>query len=80
LARTLIDEILLASEAEIRQAVFSLLNQAQLLVEASGAIAIAPLLKNPQSFADKTVVCVLTGANIDSNIVVNIINEQLGAQ
>ncbi len=80
LARTLIDEILLASETEIRQAVFSLLNQAQLLVEASGAIAIAPLLKNPQSFTDKTVVCVLTGANIDSNIVADIINEQHSMQ
>jgi len=77
LARTLIDDILLASEAEIRQSIFALLSQEQLLVEASGAIAIAPLLANPQSFADKTVVCVLTGANIDSHIVAEIINEQL---
>lgn len=80
LARTLVDEILLASEPEIRQAIFTLLNQEQLLVEASGAIAIAPLLANPESFANRTVVCVLTGANIDSDIVANIINDQLCTQ
>ncbi len=75
LARTLIETVLVHSESEIRQAVFTLLNREQLLVEASGAIAVAPLLTDPARFAGKTVVCVLTGANIDSSIVADIIRE-----
>lgn len=65
LARALIDRIELASEAELRRAILTLLSHEQLLVEASGAIAIAPLLQNPQDYKDQTVVCILTGANID---------------
>ena len=67
-ARTLIDEILLVSEAELRRAVFTLVDQEQLVVEASGAIAIAPLLAENHPFQGQTVVCVLTGANIDSRL------------
>ena len=75
LARTLIETVLVYSESEIRRAIFTLLNREQLLVEASGAIAVAPLLANPAQFAGKTVVCVLTGANIDTAVVANIIQE-----
>ncbi len=75
LARTLVDNILLHSEADIRQAIFTLLSREQLLVEASGAIAIAPLLQNSLDIAGKTVVCILTGANIDSGLLSTIIQE-----
>ena len=47
IARTLIDQILLFSELELRRAIFTLVDQEQLVVEASGAIAIAPLLSRP---------------------------------
>jgi len=73
LARTLIETVLTFSETDIRRAIFTLLNHEQLLVEASGAIAIAPLLTDPARFSGKTVVCVLTGANIDTGIVADII-------
>ena len=75
LARTLIETVLVHSETEILRAVFTLLDREQLLVEASGAIAIAPLLADPARFAGKTVVCVLTGANIDSAVVADIVRE-----
>jgi threonine dehydratase len=74
-ARTLIDDILLFSEAALRRAVFTLVEQEQLVVEASGAIAIAPLLADPPTFQGQTVVCILTGANIDTRLLAQILQE-----
>lgn len=76
ISRTLIDEILLFSETELRQAVFTLIDQEQLVVEASGAIAIAPLLRPDHAFNGKTVVCVLCGANIDSQLLADILQTE----
>jgi threonine dehydratase len=74
-ARTLIDEVLLASEADLRRAVFSLLNWEQLVVEPSGAIAIAPLLNGDLDVGGKTVVCVLSGGNIATALLRDILVE-----
>lgn len=74
IARTLIDDILLFSEADLRHTVFTLVEQEQLVVEASGSIAIAPLLAESHQFIGKTVVCVLTGANIDTALLGEILS------
>jgi threonine dehydratase len=74
IARTLIDEILLFSEANLRQAILTLIDQEQMVVEASGAIAVAPLLAAGQQFQGQHVVCVLTGANIDTRLLANIVH------
>jgi threonine dehydratase len=77
LAATLIEDILLYSEADLRQAIFTLLDREQLVIEASGAIAIAPLLQPWLDVAGKTVVCILTGANLDSGLLSQILQEAL---
>jgi len=74
IARTLIDDILLFSEADLRRAIFTLIDQEQLVVEASGAIAIAPLLAEGHRLRGQTVACVLTGANIDTTLLAEILN------
>jgi threonine dehydratase len=74
----LIDSILLATEAELRQAIFTLLDQEQQVVEASGAIAIAPLLSGQLDVAGRTVACVLTGGNLDTVLLRNILFEMTG--
>ena len=74
-ARTLIDRILLAGEADLRRAVFTLLDQHQLVVEASGAIAIAPLLNGGLDAAGRTVVCILSGGNIAGALLRDILAE-----
>ena len=66
IARTLIDRILLASEEDMCQAIFVLLDREHLVVEASGAIAIAPLLNGTFDVVGQIVVCVLSGANIET--------------
>lgn len=64
IGRDLIDHILLASEAEMRQAIYALLAQEQLVVEASGAAAIVPLLNGSLDVEGKVVVCILSGGNL----------------
>ncbi|MCA9930758.1 MAG: pyridoxal-phosphate dependent enzyme, partial [Anaerolineales bacterium] len=70
-------EILLATEVEIRTAVFTLIDQHQQIVEPSGAIAIAPLLNSAVDLQGKTVVCVLTGGNLDTPLMHQILKEEL---
>jgi threonine dehydratase len=75
IARTLVEDILLFGEDDLRQAIFTLIDQEQLVVEASGAIAIAPLLRDDHQLKDQTVVCILTGANIDSRLLADILRQ-----
>jgi threonine dehydratase len=76
LAGSLIDSISLASEAELRRAIFTLLDQEQLVVEASGAVAICPLLNGSLEVAGKNAVCVLSGGNLDTALLSQILDEQ----
>lgn len=68
-------DILLADEAAIRRAIYTLLADEQLVVEASGAIAIAPLLDGALDLRGKRVVAILTGANIDARVLREILAE-----
>ncbi len=74
-ARTLIDQVLLASEADLRRATFTLLDREQLVVEPSGAIAITPLLNGVLDVEGKTVVCVLSGGNLATTLLSDILVE-----
>jgi threonine dehydratase len=75
IAGTLIEQVLLASEADLRQAIFTLLDREQLVVEASGAITIAPLLNGALDVAGQKVVCILSGGNIESTLLRDILIE-----
>ncbi|MDM8531603.1 pyridoxal-phosphate dependent enzyme [Anaerolineales bacterium HSG25] len=79
LCRTRVDEILMFDEAQIRHSVFTLIDQEQMVIEGSGAIAIVPLLDEAhrEALAGKTVVCVLTGGNIDSRLLAEILRENV---
>ena len=72
IAGDLIDEIVLVSEEETRAAVFTLLELAQLVVEGSGAVGLAALLAGKVNLAGRKVVAVLTGANIDAGLLLEI--------
>ncbi|MBE2221941.1 MAG: pyridoxal-phosphate dependent enzyme [Anaerolineae bacterium] len=75
LAYDKIDTIVLSSEAAMRQAIFWLLHRHQLVVEASGAIAITPLLTNSVDLSGLTVVCVLSGGNLETAVLRDILQE-----
>lgn len=75
LARTLIDEVSLVGEADLRQATFTLLDREQIVAEPSGAIAIAPLLNGTLQVEGQTIVCVLSGGNIATTLLRDILVE-----
>ncbi|MCA9874153.1 MAG: threonine/serine dehydratase [Anaerolineales bacterium] len=75
LARDLIDEVVLSSEADMRRAMFTLIDQHQLIAEASGAIAIAPVLTRQIDITGLTVVCVLSGGNVDTAVLRAVLSE-----
>ena len=51
----------------------------QLVVEGAGAIAIAPLLNGQLELQDLQIAAVLTGRNIDSSLLHEILGEQSGS-
>jgi len=59
-----IDDIVLVSDEEMRQAIVTLLDSAHMLVEPAGAAPLAAALKMRAELQGKRVVLVLTGANI----------------
>jgi threonine dehydratase len=74
-ARDNIDEIVLMSEPDMRRAVYCLLDRERLVVEASGAIAVAPLMRGDGSLRGRIIVCVLTGGNIETSLLRDILVE-----
>jgi len=75
IARDLIDEIILVSEEELRAAVFTLLDTCQELVEGAAAASLAPLLSGKLRLPGQKVALILTGRNIDTALVREILDE-----
>ena len=76
---------MVVSEEAIWEAVYALLELNQLVVEGSGAVAVAPLLAGPASgyeteldLQGKKVVAVLSGGNIDAELLFRIIQARMG--
>jgi threonine dehydratase len=63
-----VDRVLLVKEETLRHAIYLLWNHDKQVVEGSGAAAVAPIIENKTLFRGKTVVSVVTGGNIDSDL------------
>lgn len=63
-----VDCVMLVEEKTLRHAVFLLWNYDRQVVEGSGAAAVAPVIENKPFFRSKTVVSVVSGGNIDSDL------------
>jgi threonine dehydratase len=75
LAGDLIDQVLVVPEADARRSVAWLASHEQVVVEGSGAIAIAPLLNGQLDAEGQRVVAVLTGRNIDGSLLLEILGQ-----
>ena len=76
----LADDVVLVSEEEIIRAIFFLLEREKLVVEGAGAVGVAAILEGKIRVGPAdTVVCVLSGGNIDMNMVSRIIDRGLWA-
>jgi threonine dehydratase len=60
----LVDEVCLVSEEEMLRGIRALLFEEHVVAEAAGAAPLAALLQNPTAYAGRTVVLLVTGANI----------------
>ncbi len=59
-----VDDYILASELEIKEALLSVLKNQHLLIEGAAGVSLACLFKNRERFKNKNVVIILSGANI----------------
>jgi threonine dehydratase len=73
----LVDEILLVPEAEIETAVSLFLQIEKTVVEGAGAAGLAALLAHPDRFKGRSVGLILTGGNIDTRLLANVLLRDL---
>ena len=78
--QTLVDDVVLVDEDEIIRAIFFLLEREKMVVEGAGAVGVAALLEDKLPIRQgERVVCILSGGNIDMNILSRIIDRGLWA-
>lgn len=75
--RDLLDDFLLVSEARIESALALLLQIEKTLVEGAGATGLAALMDNREMFAGRKVGIVLSGGNIDTRLLANVLLRDL---
>ncbi|HUY76032.1 MAG TPA: threonine ammonia-lyase [Ktedonobacterales bacterium] len=82
ITRALVDDVITVDDDEIIRAVLLLMERCKLLVEGAGAVSVAALLSGrARPFVEgKRVAAVLTGGNIDMNLVGRFIQHGLAAQ
>ena len=62
------------SDDELKRAILLILEHTHNLTEGAGAASLAGLIKNKEIFKGKKVVCVLTGGNLQMDVLKDIIN------
>lgn len=77
LVQRYVDEIALVDEEEIAGAILALMEQEKLLAEGAGAVALAALMEEKVRVEGEKVVLIVSGGNIDVNILARIIEKGL---
>ncbi len=72
-----VDEIITVSDDEIASAVLLLMEKEKIVSEGSGALPVAAIMFDKISLSNKNIVCVVSGGNIDVNILSRVINRAL---
>ena len=60
-----VDDIVLVSDEEIKQAQFFVLERMKQLIEPSSAVTVAAAMNRKLGVENKNVVCVLSGGNVE---------------
>ncbi|MBA2936451.1 threonine ammonia-lyase [Sphingomonas sp. CGMCC 1.13654] len=77
IVRSLVKDIVLVSERDLEKALSLLLQIEKTVVEGAGAAGLAALLAHPERFAGRNVGLVLTGGNIDTRLLANVLLRDL---
>ena len=72
-----VDDIVTVSEDEIASAVLSLIEKQKLIAEGAGALSVAAAMFDKLPIKNKKTVCLVSGGNIDVNILSRVINRGL---
>lgn len=72
-----VDQIVTVSENEIAFAILQYIEKSKLVVEGAGAVPLAAVLANKIDVSGKTTVLVVSGGNIDVNLISRVINKGL---
>ena len=72
-----VDDIITVSEDEIASAVLTLIEKEKMIAEGAGALSVAAILYDKIPLKGKNVVAVVSGGNIDVNILSRVINRAL---
>ena len=72
-----VDEIITVSDDEIASAVLLLMEKEKIVTEGSGALPVAAVMFDRIPLKNKNIVCVVSGGNIDVNILSRVINRAL---
>ncbi|MFI3170005.1 MAG: threonine ammonia-lyase [Faecalibacterium sp.] len=72
-----VDEVFTVSEDEIAAAILSMMENQKLVAEGAGAVPVAAALFGKLPIAGKKVVCIVSGGNIDVNILSRVITRGL---
>jgi threonine dehydratase len=72
-----VDDIVTVEDEEISYAILMLLERAKVIAEGAGAASVAAILQQKLNFTGKKVVAVVSGANIDVNILARVIDRGL---
>lgn len=72
-----VDEIITVTEDEIKKALFTLVEKEKLIVEGAGSVAVAAIMSGKLTVKNSKIVAVVSGGNIDMNLVKNVIDSNL---
>ncbi|MGA1845475.1 threonine ammonia-lyase [Deferribacter abyssi] len=70
-----VDDVITVSDDEIAYAILQLIEQSKLVVEGAGAVGIAAILSNKVNVKNKNTIVIISGGNIDVNLISRIINK-----
>ena len=77
LIRKYVDDVVTVTEDEIAAAILSLIEKQKLIAEGAGAVSVAAVMFNKIPVKGKNVVCIVSGGNIDVNILSRVITRGL---
>jgi threonine dehydratase len=63
-----VDDIVLVDEETVADGIRLLWSEQGQVIEGAGATSVSPLLKYPERFYDRTVICVVSGGNIEQSL------------
>ena len=72
-----VDQVVTVSEDEIAAAILTLIEKQKLIAEGAGAVSVAATLFDRLTIEGKKVVCIISGGNIDVNILSRVITRGL---